>query len=119
LFAWERYHLDSFFPTITNETGVPEKFVLRDNESGWNLIPIESGDSPQVSKGVECSNYPPLDESPHKTIYDQPLCLLSEDSPLLPGYGEPALSEHSLDKMLTDLVPNFREVNSPVNLPIF
>ena len=60
LFAWERYHLDSFFPTITNETGVPEKFELRDNESGGNLIPIESGDSPQVSKVIECLNYPPF-----------------------------------------------------------
>jgi hypothetical protein len=73
LSAWERDHLDSFFPAITNETGVPEKFELRDNESGGNLIPTESGDSPQVSKGVECPNYPPLDESPHKTISDQPL----------------------------------------------
>jgi len=45
--------------------------------------------------------------------------LLSEGSPLLPGYGEPKASEHSLDRLLIDLVPSYREVNSPVPIPTF
>jgi hypothetical protein len=98
---------------------VSDTYEMRVSEYEVNIILIESGVSTMDSKVVECTTYSPPDESPHKTKTNQPNLLLSEDSPLLLGYGEPDLSDHSLDKMLTDLVPTFREVNSLVTIPIF
>jgi hypothetical protein len=45
--------------------------------------------------------------------------LMMEGSPLLPSYGEPTTSEHSLDRLRSDLVPSYREVTSPVPIPTY
>jgi len=115
----QRDHLESFFSVVSNETRVFDTSEMRFSESKVNIILIESGVSTLDSKVVECMTYSPSDESPHKTKANQPNLLLSEDSPLLPGYEEPDLSDHSLDKMLTDLVLTFREVNNLVTILIF
>jgi hypothetical protein len=119
LTAWEKDHLDSFFSAFSNDTGASDTSEMRVSGPEVNIILTESDVSPLDSKVVECTTYSSSTESLHKTKNDQPNLLLSEDSPLLPSYGELDLSDHSLDKMLTDLVPTFREVNSLVTIPIF
>jgi hypothetical protein len=39
---------------------------------------------------------------------------MEEDSLFVPGYGEPVSSDQSLDRMITTLVPTFREASSPI-----
>jgi hypothetical protein len=119
LSAWERDHLDSFYSSETILSEVTVKTVAHDKV-------IE--DLATIPETVLVTPDSFLDECvPSTTTVDTldvtnpvlPEILLAEGSPLLPGYGEPAASEHSLDRMLSDLVPSYREVTSPVPIPTF
>jgi hypothetical protein len=48
-----------------------------------------------------------------------PDSLAEEDSFIVLGYGEPDTSDHSLDRIISALVPSFSENTSPIPLPTY
>jgi hypothetical protein len=50
---------------------------------------------------------------------NNPSLLTVEDSSIAPGYREPISSDHSLDRMISALVPTFREASSPIPIPTY
>jgi hypothetical protein len=119
LSAWERDHLDSFYSAETFASEVTDKTeaLVKDLEE-LATIPETVSTSP-VTCLDECQPHSSIVDTPVPTNSVLPEPLLVEGSPLIPGYGEPAASEHSLDRLLSDLVPSYREVTSPVPIPTF
>jgi hypothetical protein len=48
-----------------------------------------------------------------------PDSLAKEESLVVPGYGEPATSDHSLDRIISALVPSFSESIKPIPIPTY
>jgi len=108
LYAWERDHLDS-------------TFLL-------DLIPSPMADlgtfSETISEGsnsIELRVEPtPLPETTQETVtIDQPSIFSLEDSSISPGFRELDFSDHSLDRMMTSLVPTYREAYGPIPIPTY
>jgi hypothetical protein len=108
LYAWEQDHLDSTFlldliPSLVVDLGTFSESIL------------EGSDSIEVR--VEPT---PLPETTQETVtIEQPSIFSVEDSSIAPGFKEPDFSDHSLDRMITSLIPTYREASSPIPIPTY
>jgi hypothetical protein len=108
LSAWERDHLDSTFLLDLIPSPVADLGTFSET------IP-EGSDSVEVR--VEPTPFP---ETTQETVtIEQPSILSVEDSSIAPGFREPDFSDHSLDRMITSLVPTYREASSPIPIPTY
>jgi len=76
---------------------------------------------PDGSDSVEVRVEPtPLPETTQETVtIEQPSILSLEDSSIAPRFKEPDFSDHSFDRMITLLVPTYREASSPIPNPTY
>jgi hypothetical protein len=77
--------------------------------------------APVGSDHVEVRTDPtPLSVTTHETVtVEQPSITTMEDSSTTSGYREPDFSDHTLDSLITSLVPSYREASSPIPIPTF
>jgi hypothetical protein len=56
---------------------------------------------------------------PESETIEEPSNLTTEGSSLVLGFREPDYGDHSLDRMLTSLVPSYREATSPIPISTY
>jgi hypothetical protein len=107
LSAWERDHLDIFFHSYLLHMSVTIKgkefeTILENSDS----VDAQNNRLPVTVTTQEMSTNELLEP------------LIVEDSNIVPGYEELVPSDHSLDRMITALVPTFREsyILTPISI---
>jgi hypothetical protein len=113
LSAWERDHLNSFYSSESSVAEVTVKTVALDTSLVVSPPIPETMLVTPISLFDECGPSTTTTDIHNVINLVIPEILSAEGSPFLPSYGEPVAREHSLDKMLSDLVLSYREVTSP------
>jgi hypothetical protein len=76
---------------------------------------------PEGSDSIEVRVEPtPLLKTTQETVtIEQPFILFVEDSSIAPGFREPDFSDHSLERMITSLIPTYREASGPIPIQTY
>jgi hypothetical protein len=108
LSAWERDHLDSVF--LSDMLHSSEVGKGKDLDSVQEITDLVDDRTMPIPGTVTNQEKSPL---------VLPETLTVEDSNIVLGYGEPVSSDHSLDRIISALVPSFSETSSPTLIPTY